>query len=301
MSTSLALCSFPDQLGLATSLAEALNATPLKYLHHRFPDGESLFRFARASVPETVVLVTDLSAPDPKFLQLALLSATLRDLGCRHLLLVAPYLPYMRQDKVFTAGEGITARYFAQLLSRCADTLITVDPHLHRIHDLNEVYAIPAVSLAAAPLLAHWIQREVPRPLLIGPDEESEQWVKAVAQRAGAPWQVLTKRRHGDYRVEVSTPDWQHWQGHTPVLVDDIISSGHTMLEAALQLREQQAPAPVCIAVHPVFSGGGSDRLAATAARLVSCNSIPHPTNAIDLTPLLAESLRPLINAFPTT
>jgi len=132
---------------------------------------------------------------------------TARDLGARRIGLVAPYLAYMRQDIRFHAGEAVTSRTFAAILSRHLDWLVTVDPHLHRYHELSEIYRIPTQVVHAAPFLASWIKRNVARPLIIGPDLESEQWVSQVAADADAPFLVCEKIRSGDRHVTISIPN----------------------------------------------------------------------------------------------
>jgi len=127
----------------------------------------------------------------------------------------------------------VTSKSLARLVSPSFDRLVTVDPHLHRYPALSALYTIPADTLHAAPLLADWIAAEVDDPLLVGPDEESEQWVSAIAARIGAPHAVLRKIHHGDRNVDVELPDLSQWRGRQPVLVDDIASSGHTLIEAA--------------------------------------------------------------------
>src|SRR5829696_534139 len=111
--------------------------------------------------------------------------------------------------------------------------LVTVDPHLHRYKSLDEIYSIPTRVVHSAPFLAEWIAANEPAPLLIGPDIESEQWVSEVAARANAPYRILRKQRHGDRDVEITIPDLHEFSGRMPVLVDDIISSGRTIIETA--------------------------------------------------------------------
>ena len=198
----------------------------------------------------------------------------------------------MRQDKRFHDGEGVTSAYFARTLSASIDWLVTVDPHLHRRKSLAEIYSVPAVAVHAAPLLAEWIAGAVERPLLVGPDAESGQWVAAVAAAAGAPSVVLEKIRRGDRHVSVSVPDVERWRDHTPVLVDDIVSTGRTLIETIGHLKRAGMRPPVCVAVHGVFARDAYDELrAAGAARVVTTNTIHHPSNAIDVAPLLAEGV----------
>lgn len=216
-----------------------------------------------------------------------------RDPGARSVGLVSPYLAYMRQDRRFKEGEAVTSAQFAGLLSGAFDWLVTVDPHLHRYGKLDEIYSVPSAVLHAAPLLSQWIATEVTRPLLIGPDSESEQWVSAVARSANAPCVVLQKIRHGDRDVEVSVPEVEKWRDHTPVLVDDIISTAHTMIETVNHLRTAGMRATVCVAVHPVFAGEAYRELRdAGIERVVTTNTIHHPSNGIDVTSLLVEGIR---------
>jgi ribose-phosphate pyrophosphokinase len=185
------------------------------------------------------VIVGSLDRPNDKLLPLVFLADVARDLGARRVGLVAPYLAYMRQDTRFHAGEAITSRSFASVLSAHIDWLITVDPHLHRFASLQDVYSIPAMAIHASVELGRWIAEHVPAPLIIGPDEESRQWVDVIAATASAPSTVLSKVRRGDTDVVESIPNLEGHRSRTPVLVDDIISTGETMVAAIRHLREQ--------------------------------------------------------------
>lgn len=279
---------------LAQSLCESLGLEEGRLDMRHFPDGESYLRILNEVKHCNVVVLADLYQPDHRVLPLLLLVETLKDLGAEDILLVAPYLPYMRQDKRFHSGEGLTLRYFAELISSYFSSLFTLDPHLHRYHDLSEIYDIPSRVGHAAPLLAEWIAANVETPVLIGPDSECEQWVSAVAKQAGAPFTVLNKTRHGDREVDISIPHIEHWRDHTPVLVDDIISGGHTMLETLSHLESLGLPKTVCIGVHGIFAEGSDTELAKQFAQMVTCNTIPHPSNAINISPLLVSNIRKL-------
>lgn len=286
------LFSLHEDKALAQRLGESLGLEEGRLDMRHFPDGESYLRILDEVKNRNVVVLADLYQPDRRILPLLLLAETLRDLGAGEILLVAPYLPYMRQDKRFQSGEGVTSQYFAKLLSRYFSALVTIDPHLHRYHDLPEIYDIPTRVGHAAPLIAEWIAANVDKPVLIGPDSESEQWVSAVAKQAGAPFTVLSKTRRGDRDVEVSMPHIERWLDHTPLLVDDIISSGHTMLETIAHLESLGLPKVVCIGVHGIFAEGAGGELTEKSTRLVTCNTIPHPSNAIDISSLLVECIR---------
>ncbi len=294
--TSPVLVSMPPEHGVGPRLAAAIGAENATFELRRFPDTEAYLRYDTALSGRQVVLLCALDRPDEKILPVLFAAAAASDLGAREVGLVCPYLPYMRQDKRFRPGEAMTSTYFAEMLSSHFDWLVTVDPHLHRRNSLSEVYRIPAHALHAAPLLADWIKREVPNPVLIGPDSESEQWVKEVAQRANIPSMVLEKVRRGDRDVEISVPEIERWQDRTPVLIDDVISTGRTMTETVKHLNEAGMAQPVCIAVHGIFAGTAyQDLLRAGAGRIVTTNSVAHGSNEIDVCGLLAEGTRRLL------
>lgn len=290
------LVAMPESQPLAKPLAEAIGAELARLEVRRFPDGETYLRYNTSPARRPVVLLCSLDRPDDKFLPLMFAAATARDLGATSVGFVSPYLAYMRQDRRFQPGEAVTSTYFAQTLARQVDWLVTVDPHLHRRSTLSEIYSVPAIALHAAPLIAEWIRKSVKQPLLVGPDAESAQWVAAVARGADAPHLVLEKIRRGDRDVEVSIPEIERWRGHTPVLVDDIVSTARTMIETVGHLTRAGMRPPVCIAVHGLFVDDAYKALSqAGASRIVTSNSVAHETNAIDVTDLLADAVRKMV------
>jgi len=276
----------------ARELATRLGGTLLLPEIRQFPDGELYVRIDGDVRGEDVVIVGSLHAPGDKFLLIAFLAGTARDLGARRVGLVAPYLSYLRQDSRFRIGEGVTATYFARLLSQVVDWLVTVDPHLHRLDSLDHVYSIPTTIARAAPAIASYIASQIEQPVLVGPDAESVQWVSAVAAGCNAPYIILEKIRRGDRDVSISMPD-QAWNGHTPVLIDDIVSTGKTMVEATRQLRAAGSAPPVCIAIHAVFADAVNDELMLAGAQgIVTCDTIPHATNQIGVAESIADAVR---------
>jgi ribose-phosphate pyrophosphokinase len=297
MSPRPLLFPLPGNEQLASDLCRHLPAERGEVTLRRFPDGESYVRLHSSPAGRVVVVAATLHRPDDKFLPLVFVAETARELGARQVVLVAPYLAYLRQDRRFHPGEGVSSRYFARLLSQAFGGLVTVDPHLHRYPSLDAVYGIPSRVVPAAPVVSEWIRDQVEQPLLVGPDSESAQWVEAVARNADAPFVVLDKVRRGDRDVEVSVPQVERWTGHTPVLVDDIISTGRTMIETVGHLRRAGMAAPVCVGVHGVFADDAEEALllAAGASRVVTTSTIPRSTSAIDLCEPVAAATAELI------
>ncbi len=281
----------PGNEAFASALAAACGGECGRIETRHFPDGESYVRLHGDPAGRVVDLVCTLARPDAAFLPLVFAADAARELGAREVNLVAPYLAYMRQDARFQPGESITSLSFARLLSSTFDRVLTVDPHLHRHPALAALYTTTTTTLHAAPLLADWIAANVEAPLVIGPDSESEQWAGAIAARIGAPHVVLAKTRHGDRSVEIAVPDLSAFRSHTPVLVDDIASSGRTLMVAARQLVEQRLRQPECVVVHALFAEDAWSALLPLFARITSTDAVPHPSNRIALAPLVADAL----------
>lgn len=284
---------FPDDEAFARCLTAHLDIE-LGELHwHRFPDGESLVTLKSDCRDREVLVLCSLSKADIKSMPLYFCANTARELGAQRVNLVAPYLAYMRQDHRFHPGQSLSAHSYAEFLSTVFDSLITIDPHLHRIHELESIFSIPAVAISSMPAVAEWIGANIPDPILIGPDMESAQWVEQVASKLKAPCVVLEKTRKGDRNVSVTEVDPNVVRGRAPVVLDDIASSGHTMAEVLKRLASIGVHDATCVIVHAVLAEGAEASLRAAGARqIVSTNTVAHQTNQIDVTPLLAAALK---------
>lgn len=292
------ILGFPEACEAARLLAEALNWDYAAVDIHHFPDGESRLSLPE-ELPATVAIFRGLHEPNDKLVELYLAIAAARRRGCQRLILVAPYLCYMRQDKAFNPGEVVSQPLIGELISHWVDDLITVDPHLHRIALLSA--ALPycrALSLTAAPLLGTFLKVQGVRGILVGPDEESRQWVTQVAVESGLPFVIASKKRYSDTEVVVSLPPAEDFRGQRAILVDDVISSGHTLIEAAQQLFARGADSVGALCTHGLFAPGAqAAMIKAGIAPIWTSNGIPHPSNCIDLTPIISEAISSLMAA----
>jgi ribose-phosphate pyrophosphokinase len=284
------LLAFDDEAPLAQALAQALGA-PLAFVRrHRFPDGE-LRLCLPEKLPPRVLVLRGLQQPNEKLVELLLCAPAARELGARELVLLSPYLAYMRQDMAFTPGEVVSQRHVAALLGALFDALLTVDPHLHRVSSMQALFpGRRALALSAAPLLGEWVARQLGRPILIGPDEEAAQWVQAAAQAHGLVHGIGRKHRLGDREVRLELPPLE-LGGRAVVLLDDVASTGQTLIAAATQALARGAASVDVAVTHALFVGDALAQLHEAGVRHVwSTDAVPHPSNAVSVAPLLAQA-----------
>lgn len=290
-----AIYTFPGYQTQGKQLANSLNLPCFDIKVHHFPDKESLVTLP-AQKNEHVIFYLSLDYPNNKLIELLLAAKTARQQGVKRLSLVAPYLCYMRQDKSFQSEEAISQQIIGQWLSELFDDLITVDPHLHRVHSLDKV--IPDtnnITLTAAPLLGEFVKSLKKEVLLMGPDEESMQWVKQVAAVCNTSYSVATKIRHSDTHVSIQLPDMNFKNQHI-ILVDDVLSSGNTVAQTAIQLYTADAMQVDVLVTHALFSKTAMDTLKkASIKNIYSSDSITHETNCISLNNLLEKNIKNII------
>jgi ribose-phosphate pyrophosphokinase len=285
------ILGFPESELQAKALAEALH-DPFELIDvHHFPDGETRLRLP-GGLSDRLVLYRSLDRPNDKLIELLLAAKSAREQGAEHLTLVAPYLCYMRQDTAFQSGEAVSQRIIGDFLASMFDAVVTVDPHLHRIKTLAEAVPVRrAVSVSAAPAMGAFLAARSARPLLVGPDQESEQWVQVAARIASLEYVVARKTRLGDRSVKIRLPE-RDYRGLDIVLVDDMASTGHTLAVAARSLREAGARRVDVLVTHALFVDDAFEMLTeAGISEIWSSDSVAHSSNAFVLTPLLAEAV----------
>lgn len=293
-----ALYAFASDEILATPLAAQAGLDLHLIDVHRFPDGESLVTVE--DVAEGCFLFRGLHQPNSKIFEVILAASALRDGGATNITLVSPYLGYMRQDMAFHDGEAVSQKVLGQVLSPWIDGLITVDPHLHRTSTLDEVFeGVKCCVVSGADALArHFKVKNLPKnTLVMGPDAESAQWVSKLADQLGLNWSVCTKKRYDDKRVEVTLPN-ENFKDRTVLIVDDVISSGGTMLNATEMVRRAGAGDVIVATTHALFSLE-ADRLfvAHGITQVISTDSIHHPSNLVSLSHVLSAAMKGFIQA----
>lgn len=289
--------SLPDYTEPALRLAKELGYDYQPIRVHRFPDGE-----CRVSVPTQpathIIICQSLDYPNEKLVTLLLAIQTFRAAGVKHVSLVTPYLCYMRQDKAFHPGEAISQQIIGHFLADLVDDLITVDAHLHRVDMLQQAVPLKnAVNLSAAPALGEFLLQQNLQPFLLGPDSESQQWARQIAEVGGFDWAVANKQRSSDVDVRITLPNIDI-QNRVVVLIDDVISSGHTLAQATGELQKAGASKICCLVTHALFADGALDLLHQVGITDIwSSDSVSHPSNVIHLADMLASELQTLFRS----
>lgn len=282
-----------NSLRLSALVARKLKAKHYSLLQKNFPDGESYIRFPADVSGKSVVLIQSLHPqPSESLTELYFAICTARELGARHVTAVVPYLAYMRQDKMFNSGECVSSHHMGRMLS-AADEIITIDPHLHRYKSLSQVFACKATRLTANSVLSEYLKRHFSNEVVIGPDVESQQWSDEIARAVGLHAIVLKKKRYTSRSVHIKLKRPEAVSGRDVVIVDDIISSGHTMIETIKQTRRARAKRIYCLCVHGIYAENAFKKIMRAGAReVISTNTIQSSTAKIDVSGIIAAALR---------
>lgn len=277
---------------LAKSLAKKTKSEYSPLTINEFPDGDLYLKFNTEVKGKIVVIVRSFQPlPNLALYTTVFAAETAKDLGAKKVILVAPYLAFMRQDKRFNPGEAISSKIMAKLLNNSIDELITIDPHLHRYKSLKNIFKIQAKKLTANELIADYVKNKIINPVIIGPDWESYQWAESIAKRIKAPSTVLKKTRHTSREVSVEVIKPIKIKGRNVVIVDDIISTGNTIAEAAKQAKKLGAKSITAIGVHGLLIENAAAKLRKLGVNVITTNTIKHETNRIDVVELIAKEL----------
>ncbi len=283
-------CSHGRHLGHL--IAKKLKASHFDLTVDKFPDGELYIRFRQGLENKSVVLVQSFyGSISDCILEVILAAKTAHELGAKKIVLAAPYFPYMRQDKRFHAGEAVSQSVLAGLMDDCFDLIKVIDPHLHRKKKIEDIFKTSSKSLTANSLMASYIREHINSPIIVGPDEESYKWAKNVADMIAAQSAILKKTRYSSYSVSVKLNKKIDFRSRNAVIVDDIVSTGHTILETSKILYRLGAKKVYCICVHGIFANNAMDKLRKAGISVVSTNTIPNKAAKINVSGLIAASL----------
>jgi ribose-phosphate pyrophosphokinase len=221
-----------------------------------FPDGEKRIRIKESVVGKDCIIVQSASIPpDENYMELFIMIDALKRSGAKSIKTVIPYLGYQRQDHIFRDGEAVSLEVIAEILTRVGMTeLLSFDLHSPKTPD---IFTVPVKHLSALPIFAEKIKKDfkLNEIVLVSPDMGGIRRIKEISEMLGnIPFATIEKNRNlangeindsglnGDVRAKVA------------VIVDDMISTGQTMVEAAELLIENGAVKVFIFATHAVFA-----------------------------------------------
>lgn len=281
---------------LAAKVALELNVRPTKLEIKKFPDGEKYLRVLEDVKGEDAIIIQSVCrTPDELLFEYLLLVDALKDLGAKRVVSFLPYFAYARQDERFNPGEALSFKTVTKLIEGVGtDEIYTIDMHQHRVLKSSEVFNIPSHNLSAMPLLADYVEKAgtLHKPLVIGPDVEAEQWARLAAERLHTDYDVFEKKRLGAEKVQIR-PRKADAKDRDVLIVDDIISTGGTIVEAVKILLAQGAKKVDVACTHPLLMGDALERIYETGAEnVIGTDTVQSPVSYVSVAPLIVEQVR---------
>ena len=277
---------------LAKRLARKLKAVYIKTETKIFPDGESKITLRKIPKKSVILVVQSTYPPvDTNLLQALSIISQVRKISSRTFAII-PYIGYARQDKQFLSGEVITMSVVAKMLQSVgAKKVIVVD--IHSNIALNH-FKIPTENVSAIPELAKYFKKlNLKNPLVVSPDVGGSSRSKKFASLLKTDFIVLKKhrdRKTGRVSIQTAKVDVQ---GKDLILVDDIISTGGSIIKAAQFLKKQKCKRVFVACTHGLLVEGAEKKIRkAGVSRIISTNTIPGNTSKVDISGILAKSVQ---------
>ena len=272
---------------VAEDLSRELHVPLTKTISKRFPDDELYVRILDDISGEDVIIVQT-TYPDSNIVELFLLQDAAKEAGANEITVVIPYLGYGRQDKKFEAGEPISAKAIATLISLRANKIITVDPHKERILDF---FTVPAFSCSAIPQIAAYLKNKN-IDLVLAPDKGALDRTKKASKIMGCDFDHMEKTRIDGTTVEIKTKSL-NVKDKKVAIIDDIISTGGTMAQSIKELKKQGAKQVFVACTHGLFAGEAVKKISSAGCNeIISTDTIKSDFSKVRIAPCIAELLR---------
>ena len=271
---------------LSLRLAKELDVAYGKVECKHFPDGECYVRVHDDLEREDVILVQS-TTTDQDIIELLLLQDAIQEYRVRSLITVIPYFSYARQDKLFNPGEALSSRAMIQAIQNMTDTVILVD--IHNLSILTH-FDKPVENISGMLQIANYL-KEAGVELVLSPDEGSVARARIVAQNVGTSVDYLEKTRIDGETVKITTKVLDVYR-KSVCIVDDIIATGGTILEAAKQLKDQGAKEVYAACTHGLFAQGALQKLEQVCDTIISCDTIENETSVVSVAPELSKAIQ---------
>ncbi len=288
------IISGPASKDLAEAVSALTGYPNVSVISKIFPDGESYVRIDGDVAGEEVAIIQTTCPPmqDGKLFQLAFMADATKRAGAKKVTAVVPYLAYARQDKMFLEGENISIETVARMLESAGiDELLTAN--IHSEHALEQ-FGFPAKTVSAIPLIAdYFVKKNYKGAFALSPDKGAMYIAQQAQTVLGGDVGHLNKTRDRYTGQTVQTAEGLNVKDQTVIILDDIISTGGTIVGAAKILRENGAAHVFCGCVHALLVGDAEKRiLDAGVEEIVGTDSVPGNVSKVSLAPLLSQALK---------
>jgi len=277
---------------LGKRIARRLKAPYVEAKTRVFPDGESKITFGRIPKNSIVLVVQSTYPPvDTNLLQALSIISQVRKVSSK-IYAIIPYMGYARQDRQFLSGEVVTMSIIARMIQAAgAKKVIAVD--IHSKTALNH-FKIPKENVSAIPELAKYFKKmKLKNALVVSPDMGGSLRAKKFASLLNIDFIALKKSRNrntGKVQIHSSKADVS---GKDLILVDDIISTGGSIIKAAQFLKRQKCKRLFVACTHGLFVEGAEKKIKkAGVSRIISTNTIPRSTSKVDVSGVIVESIQ---------
>lgn len=264
------------------------NLSPIET--RRFPDGERYIRI-KGEVPKEVVVIQSTGYPqDENLMELFLLLKNLKSLGVERTRVVIPYFGYGRQERRFKSGEAVSAVIVAELLEAAgASEIYSINLHEKNI---KEFFNIPVHEISAMPMIANYINEHIEDPMIIGPDKGALGFAEEISGILKCDCDYLEKTRISPEKVEMKLKNLDV-KGRDVVIIDDIISTGGTIVSASRILNDLGANKVVVGCVHPILVEDALLKIfAAGVDDVFATDTLKSDVSTISVAPLVAGYLK---------
>jgi len=279
-------------LDLAKRLSKKLKANFVKSQLRIFPDGESKITLSSEPKKGRIVVVQSTYPPvDTNLLQALLLVSKAKQFST-NVILVIPYMGYARQDREFLPGEVVTMQVIAKLFKTAgASKIIVVD--IHSLIGLKQ-FKMPAKNVSAVPELVRYFKKlRLKDPLVVSPDLGGKERAKEFARHFKTDFIVLKKQRNRKTgKVKIVSSNRSDVSGRDLILVDDMISTGGSIIKATEFLKKQKCKRVYAACTHALLIGEAEKKIKKSGvAQIVSANTIPSKTSVVDVSSVIAKAI----------
>jgi len=278
--------------GLAKKLAKKIRAKYVKSELRVFPDGESKINIRAKPKKGKIIVVQSTFPPvDSNMIQaLALISKAKQ--YSPNVIAVIPYLGYARQDQAFLPGEIVTIKVIANLFKASgASKIIVVD--IHSKIALKQ-FKIPSKNVSAVPELVKYFKKlRLKEPLVVSPDLGGAARAKEFAKHFETKFIALKKQRNRKTgKVLIKSSNHKEVKGRDLVLVDDMISTGGSIIKATQFLKKQKCKRVFVACTHALLMNNAEKKIRkAGVSEIISTNTIPGKTSKVDVSSSIAKMI----------